>query len=148
MMGDMFFRREKPKVYTFQDRISMLQQAGFKTEPEPGGGVRVTRQGCAAVVKEGANTAPVIAHPGVLMAKEIGLLVDVGYQKVWQTPSGRREAAQAIHLKALHAFDEDLREALGLTSLYNEGLGTTNDLHLYDRVKDRDFAHHKAAWER
>jgi hypothetical protein len=31
-----------------------------------------------------------------------------------------------------------LKEALGLVSLYNEGLGTTFDQHMYDRVKGRD----------
>ena len=144
----MFFRREKPKVYTFQERIAILEKSGFKAEPEPGGGTRVSRQGCAAVLKDCAEGKPEIVHAGVLIGKEIGLLVDVGYQKIWQTPSGKREAAQAAHLKALHAFTEDLRESLDLTSLYNEGLGTTNDLHLYDRVEDRDFTHHKAAWER
>lgn len=144
----MFFRREKPKVYTFQERIELLRQAGFQASAEPGGGTRVSRGGCAAVVKEGPKGAPEIAHAGVLVGSEIGALVDVGYQKVWQTPGKRREAAQAGHLKALHAFSEDLREALGLTSLYNEGLGTTNDVHLYDRVAERDFPPHKPAWER
>jgi hypothetical protein len=144
----MFFRREKPKVYTFQDRIAMLEKSGFKAEQETGGGTRVSRQGCAAVLKEAPDGKPLIAHAGVLIGKEIGLLVDVGYQKVWRTASGKQEAAQANHLKALHAFTEDLRDGLDLTSLYNEGLGTTNDVHLYDRVEDRDFVHHKAAWER
>ena len=46
--------------------------------------------------------------------------------------------ALASQLQALHAFDEDLREALGLTSLYNVSLGTTADEHLYDRLEDRD----------
>jgi len=69
---------------------------------------------------------------------EIGLLVDGGYQKFFRTPKGRKVPALAEHLKALHAFQEDLKEALGLVSLYNEGLGTTFDQHMYDRVKGRD----------
>ena len=40
-----------------------------------------------------------------------------------------------------------LREGLGLTSLYNEGLGSVNANHLYDRVKDRDTRHEKKPWE-
>ena len=51
---------------------------------------------------------------------------------------GRRIPALAEHLTALHHFQEDLREALGLVSLYNQGLGTTFDQHMYDRVKGRD----------
>jgi leucyl-tRNA synthetase len=41
-------------------------------------------------------------------------------------------------LKALHAFEEDLTEALGLESLYNTSLGTTNDFHVYDRLAGRE----------
>ena len=47
----------------------------------------------------------------------------------WRSPSGRTAPALATHLKALHAFEEDLKEGLGLPSLYNESLGTTSDLH-------------------
>ena len=48
-------------------------------------------------------------------------------------------AARADQLKALHAFEEDLKEGLGLTSLYNTSLGTVSALHLYDRVVGRDL---------
>jgi len=41
-------------------------------------------------------------------------------------------------LKAIHAFSEELREAMGAASLYNESLGTVSDRYVYDRVKDRD----------
>ena len=82
-----------------------------------------------------------------MMAGEIGLLVDGGFQKFWHTSSGRKAPAIAGQLKTLHAFQEDLREALGLESLFNEALGTVNDLHLYDRVKDRDQGVPKRPWE-
>jgi hypothetical protein len=65
----------------------------------------------------------------------------------WRTPTGRTAPALATHLKALHAFEEDLKEGLGLTSLYNEGLGTTSDLHLYDRVQHRDEAPSGKPWD-
>jgi hypothetical protein len=61
--------------------------------------------------------------------------VDTGFQKFWRTPDGRDLPALAAHLRELHAFLEDLRETLGLTSLYNTALGTVNDLHLYDRSR-------------
>lgn len=72
------------------------------------------------------------------MGDEIGLLVHGGYQMFFITPSKRRAPALAGQLMALHRFEEDLKEALDLRSLYNEGLGTTCDLHLYDRVEERD----------
>ena len=46
--------------------------------------------------------------------------------------------ATADHLKALHSFSEELKEALGLPSLYNESLGTVSDSYYYDRIVDRD----------
>ena len=81
------------------------------------------------------------------MSGEIGALVDGGFQKFFQTPSGKRRPALASDLRALHNFQEDLKEALGLTSLYNEALGTVSTYYQYDRVKYRDQGVPKRAWE-
>jgi hypothetical protein len=143
----MFFRREKPHVTTFEERLACLKQAGFETRPAPGGGVIATQGGCAAVITPKGDTVN-IGKAGVLVDNEIAMLVHGGYQMFLRTPSGRDLPAQASHLKALHAFDEDLREALGLTSLYNLSLGTTCDDHLYDRVEDRDAPKHPHPWEK
>ena len=89
-----------------------------------------------------------IGKAGVLVGPEIAHLVHGGYQMFLRTPSGREVPALADQLKALHAFDEDLCEGLGLTSLYNVSLGTTCDDHLYDRVKDRDRTHALRPWEK
>ena len=53
----------------------------------------------------------------------------------------------AGELQAIHEFQEDLREALGMDSLYNESLGTVYTFYQYDRVKDRDRGVPKRAWE-
>jgi len=76
-------------------------------------------------------------HACRAVAAEIAALVDGGYQKFWRA-GNRRVPALAQQLKALHDFEEDLREALGLESLYNTSLGTTNDLHVYDRLAGRE----------
>jgi len=81
------------------------------------------------------------------MGDEIGSLVDGGYQKFFRTPSGKTKPALASELKAIHDFEEDLKEALGLESLYNESLGTVSTYYLYDRVKDRDSGVPKRVWE-
>jgi hypothetical protein len=81
------------------------------------------------------------------MGGEIGVLVDGGFQKFFRTPSGRRKPALAGELRAIHDFDEDLKEALGLESYYNESLGTVSTFYLYDRVKDRDRGVPKRIWE-
>ena len=146
-MGLMFFRRERPKTVTFSDRLENLRQAGFTVTPLPGGASRVIRGACAVDVKENNAMADVSGRAGILMGSEIGVLVDGGYQKWFQTPGGKKKPALADDLKALHEFEEDLKQGLGQTSLYNEALGTVSTLYLYDRVKDRDSGVPKRAWE-
>ncbi len=143
----MFFRREKPHNPSFSELMDELRKQGFAVQAEPGGGTRVSRNGCAAVVTERAGAPALVAKAGVLLGAEIGVLCDGGFQKFWLAPSGTRAPAAADHLRALHNFEEDLREGLGLISLYNEGLGTTNELHVYDRVKDRDHGAPRRPWE-
>ncbi len=147
-MIHMFFRREKQKVVTFGDRIANLEKLGFATQSENAGSVRVLRHGCGATISDTAKDKPSVGKAGLAIGKEIGILVDGGYQKFFLTPSGVKEPALAPQLKALHAFEEDLREGLGLTSLYNESLGTTFSEHLYDRVQDRDRGVPHRPWEK
>jgi hypothetical protein len=144
----MFFRRQKPKQLTFEDRIANLKQFGFESVRLADGTVQVTRDGCGAIVEDAGGGKVKIGKAGVLMGDEIAMLVSAGYQMFLRTPSGREAPALATHLKVLHAFDEDLREALGLTSLYNLSLGTTSDEHLYDRIVDRDRGSTVHPWEK
>jgi hypothetical protein len=137
----MFFRREKPHQWTFDERIANLQQFHFEAQPLGPGKARVTRNGYGAIVEEIAPGNIKIGKAGLLVNGEIAELVNAGYQMFLKTPSGRELPALASQLKALHAFDEDLREGLGLTSLYNLSLGTVSDEHLYDRVENRDANH-------
>ena len=144
----MFFRRERPKQPSFEDRVNNAKRAGFAIAPQDGAHLRVTRDGCAAGL-ENAGGQPRITHrAGLLVGGEIAALVDAGYQKFWQTPSGKRKASLAAELKALHNFEEDLREALGMESLYNESLGTVSTYYMYDRLQDRDRGVPKRVWER
>jgi hypothetical protein len=144
----MFFRNQKPQQFSFEDRLASLKQAGFTTHSEAGGHSRVTRNGCGTVVADLGGGKVGIGKPGVLLGNEIAALVNHGYQMFLCTPSGKEAPALATHLKALHAFEEDLREALGLVSLYNVALGTTSDDHLYDRVAQRDNGPHHQPWEK
>ena len=144
----MFFRREKPHEPTFEERIANLRQFGIESARQTDGRVRVTRHGCAAVVEDVGKGAVKIDRTGVLMGDEIGILVNRGYQMFLRTPSGREFPALASQLKRLHAFEEDVREGLGLTSLYNLSLGTISDQHLYDRIVDRDRGQPFRPWEK
>jgi len=142
----MFFHRTKPQVKTFQQRMDGLTAAGFQTRPDAAGGVRVSRGECAAVVKEAPGNQVKMGKAGILVGGEIAELVSAGYQMFLMTPSGKKAPALAEQLHTLHDFTEDLREALGLDSLYNQGLGTTSARHLYDRVDDRDEGGDKEPW--
>lgn len=143
----MFFRRERPKTLSFEDHLANARSAGFRTE-SASGGTRVERNGIACIVRAGENNAPkVTERAGVVIGSEIGALTDGGYQKFFATPGGKRKPALAEDLAAIHNFQEDLTEAFGLTSLYNESLGTVSTKYLYDRVKGRDQAPVQKPWQ-
>jgi hypothetical protein len=144
----MFFKREKPHQPTFDERIANLKQFQFASQNAPGGKVKVTRGGYGALVEHKGDANLQLGKAGLLVGDEIAELVNAGYQQFFVTPSGREIPALAAQLKALHDFDEDLREGLGLTSLYNLSLGTTSGEHLYDRVEDRDEQSRTRPWEK
>ena len=130
----MFFRRKQPTEPTFEERLGVLSHAGFEMVRQPDGRIQVRKNGCAAMISDGRP--PRIERAGWMIGDRIAQLVDEGYQKFWD--SGERQIpALASQLHALHAFEEDLRASLGLDSLYNTSLGTTNDVHNYDRVEGR-----------
>lgn len=101
----------------------------------------VSKYGCAAEIAAGSagSDSPVLmlARPGWLLAGEISRIVDKGYQKFLKT-SKLEIPATADHLRALHTFTEELNEAAGAVTLYNQSLGTTSDSYHYDRVKGRE----------
>jgi len=144
----MFFRRERPVAVSFANRLTQLEAAGFTVERIAPDLARIHRNSLAADLKSTGESEVHIGEVGLALGKEIAVLTDVGYQKIFVAPSGRKAAAQAEHLKALHAFEEDIRERLDLVSLYNESLGTTNERHLYDRVMNRDKGVAKRPWQR
>jgi hypothetical protein len=142
----MFFRRERLKNPTFAERMENLRKAGLTVASAAGGTVRVSRENCAVDLQE-VDGSVSAGRAGIVMGNEIGALVDGGYQKFFRTPSGKNKPALAGELKAIHEFEEDLKESLGQESLYNESLGTVSTFYLYDRVKDRDAGVPKRVWE-
>lgn len=143
----MFFRRERPKTFSFSERIENLRKAGFATSSRNGGVVRVSRGECAVDLRDAGEAAEAVSPAGIIMGDEIGALVDGGFQKFFRTPHGKKKPALADELKALHDFEEDVKDLLGTKSLYNESLGTVSTFYLYDRVKDRDRGGVKRVWE-
>ena len=144
----MFFRRARAKVLTFRDRIDQLKRAGFAAETMGDGRVRITKHGVGALVGDEADGHAQIDRAGMMIGGEIATLLNLGYQMMLETPSGKRFAAQAEQLRALHQFEDDVKEALGLTNLYNTSLGTTTRKHMYDRVYRRDSGDQPKPWEK
>jgi hypothetical protein len=141
-----------PQPRTYEEAVEWLRQHGFDVLEAPGTKSRVfvKKLGCsAAIEKADDGTTRVFAKPGFLMGGEISRLIDKGYQKFLKT-SKAEIPATADHLKALHQFSEELREAMGGVSLYNEALGTVSDHYVYDRVEGRDLPESQRpqrAWE-
>ena len=141
------------KDRTYEETLAQLREHGFDVLEAPAtpNRVFVKKHGCSAAIEKNADNDGVrlFAKPGYLISGEISRLTDKGYQKVLTT-SKTEVPATADHLKAIHTFSEELREAMGATSLYNEALGTVSDRYVYDRVKDRDQpepARKKRPWE-
>jgi hypothetical protein len=144
----MFFRRDRPKIPTFSERIDLLKQASFTTESLADGRVKIIKHGVGAVVGDEGKNQPAIEKAGVLVGGQIAVLVAGGYQEFLELSSGRRLPASAEQLRNLHEFEEDVKEALGVVSLYNTALGTTSRKHVYDRVFKRDTGQQPKPWER
>ena len=78
----MFFRREKPKEITFDQRIEEARRVGFAAEPA-GGRVIVKRDGFAAVVERDPHGEPRIAErAGIDTPAGIAKLVET-HDRVW-----------------------------------------------------------------
>jgi len=99
---------------------------------------QVRKYGCAAEIAAAPDgTVMMLSHPGYVLGGEISRLLDRGYQKFLKT-SKLEIPATADHLRAIHKFTEELNEAAGATTLYNQALGTTSDVYKYDRVRGRE----------
>jgi hypothetical protein len=137
---------KRPKPRSFDEVLSVLGNEKFDVAPaqeganRAAGAVRVSKYGVAAEIAPSADAAAcarLLARPGWLLGGEIARLTDRGYQKFLKT-SKLEIPATADILRAIHHFSEELKEAIGSLSLYNESLGTTSDRYVYDRVKGRE----------
>ncbi len=143
-------KKVQPKK--FEEATAWLRDNGFELLEAPGTQGRIFLKKynvSAAIERTPDGGVKIFAYPGYLVGGEIAKLVDRGYQKFLKTTK-TEIAATADHLKALHSFTEELKDALGLNSLYNESLGTVSESYHYDRVKDRDLpekARPKRPWE-
>ncbi len=140
------------KARGYDEALNWLREHGFDVTEAPGTNGRVFLRKynvSAAIQKTPEDGVKIFAYPGYLIGSEISKLVNRGYQQFLKT-SKTEIPASADHLKALQSFSEELKEGLGLPSLYNESLGTVSESYQYDRIKDRDKAQvdrPKRPWE-
>jgi hypothetical protein len=134
---------KKTEKRSFNDVLAALGNQRFDVAGasdgagQPLGAKRVSKYGCAAVIADGKAGPVVLVHkPGWVLGGEISRILDRGYQKFLKT-SKLEIPATADHLRALHDFQQELDQATGEPVLYNEALGTTSDVYLYDRVAGR-----------
>jgi hypothetical protein len=125
---------------TYDEVLGWLRDNGFDITEAPGTNARVFLRKynvSAAIQKTPEDGVKIFAYPGYLIGSEISKLVNRGYQQFLKT-SKAEIPATADHLKAIQSFSEELKQALGFPSLYNESLGTVSESYHYDRIKDRD----------
>jgi hypothetical protein len=129
--------KDKP---TYESAVDWLRNHGFDILEAPGVQNRVflkKNNVSAAIEKDDAEGIRLFARPGYVIRGEIARLVDRGYQKFLKTTKGEIPAT-AEHLDALREFNEELRAATQIPTLYNEAIGSVSDAYVYDRVVDRD----------
>jgi hypothetical protein len=131
---------KKIRKRSFEDAVKWLRDHGFDVLEPAGTSDRVflRKYNCAAAIEKTPDgSVKIFAYPGYLIGAEISKLINQGYQQFLKTTK-TEVPATADHLKALHQFTEELKEAIGSPSLYNESLGTVSEAYQYDRVENRD----------
>jgi hypothetical protein len=114
-----------------------LSTSGFLVS-STGGVMRVEKYGCGAEFRRTSDdhyTMTIL--PTILLNGQFVRLWDAGYQKFLLTDDGRKFPAHAEQLVNMRKFNEELRTALGVPTYYNEALGSTSLVSVYDRVKGR-----------
>src|SRR3984957_10280097 len=117
--------------------LEALPGAGFIVS-STGGVVRVEKYGCGAEFRRTPdNCYQMTILPTILLNGQFTRLWDAGYQKFLLTDDGRKFPATADQLLRMRRFNEELRTALGVPTYYNEALGSTSQVSVYDRVAGR-----------
>lgn len=124
---------------TYDEAVQWLRDHGFELLDAPGVQNRVflKKYNCSAAIERTDDGVRIFAYPGYLINGEISKLINRGYQQFLKT-SKTEVPATEDKLHALHQFSEELKEAIGAPSLYNESLGTVAENYVYDRIQNRD----------
>ena len=126
------------KAAIAQDVRKQFEESGFVVAEPQTGRLELRKSGCVGYLESMAGKW-VYPGPPYFVAQGINCeLEDRGYQKFWYSKlDAKRFPIRKVDLEILHRFDEEVRYILGLKSLYNESLGTTNAQTVYDRLTGR-----------
>ena len=120
-----------------QPQIESLSAKGFLVRSS-GGVVRIEKYNCGAELrKEAQGGYRMTIIPSIMVQGQFTHLWDAGYQKFLLTNEGRKIPVRVTQLADLRRSNEELRTALGVSTYYNEALGSTCHYSVYDRVKGR-----------
>ena len=117
-----------------QAQVESLSSKGFLVRSS-GGVVRIEKHDCGAELRrtpEGVYQMTVM--PSIMLQGQFTRLWDAGYQKFLLTHDSKKVPAHREQLANLRRFNEELRTALGVPTYYNEALGSTCQVTVYDRV--------------
>src|SRR5580698_10382429 len=110
---------KKTTPRSFTDALATLAGSQFDVSAARDGSgnggkaFQVRKYGVAAEIAAAPSGGTlVLAKPGWLLGGQISRLVDKGYQKFLKTPK-LEIPATADHLRAIHEFGEELKEAAG-----------------------------------
>ena len=120
-----------------QVQVESLAAKGFLVRSS-GGVVRIEKHRCGAELRRApSGSYQMTIIPSIMMLGQFTRLWDAGYQKFLLTHEGRKFPIRVSQLADLRKFNEELRTALGVSTYYNEALGSTCHYSVYDRVKGR-----------
>jgi hypothetical protein len=121
-----------------QDIQKQFEQAGFVVANDAAGRLEIKKSGCVAFLEKQGATLTYSGTPYLVVRGIACELEDRGYQKFWYAKTeGKRFPIRKEDLQVIHLFDEEVRYILGIKTLYNEGLGSTNARTVYDRLTGR-----------
>jgi len=124
------------KAFT-QSLVESLSAKGF-TVRSSGGVARIEKYNCGAELRKEPNgDFHMTIIPSIMLQGQFTHLWDAGYQKFLLTHDGRKFPVRVSELGDLRRFNEELRDALGVPTYYNEALGSTCQYTVYDRLKGR-----------
>jgi len=120
-----------------QSQVESLGASGFAVR-STGGVARIEKYGCGAELRKTKDgNYQMTELPAVMLEGHFAQLWDAGYQKFLLARDGRKFPVMVEQLTNLRRFNEELRTALGVPTYYNEALGSTCHVSVYDRVKGR-----------